>query len=119
MSEYLLPSNSILTIEEKRRLFEYKNKMTNIPNNFPKSDIKTICQCGSIEDMEHIYQCELINIQSGDNILPYQKIYSGNINEQIEVFRKMRKNLKIREDMKNLESPCDPDVIRCKPVVLD
>ena len=49
MSEYLLPSNSVLTVEEKRRLFEFKNKMTNIPNNFPKSDIKTICYCGSAE----------------------------------------------------------------------
>ena len=119
MSEYLLPSNSVLTVEEKRTLFEFKNKMTNIPNNFPKSDEKKICDCGSIEDMEHIYQCEIINTQSDDNILPYQKIYSGNINEQIKVFRKMEKNMKIREDMKNHESPCDPDVIRCKSVVLD
>ena len=77
MSEYLLPSNSVLTVEEKRRLFEFKNKLTNIPNNFPKSDIKTIFYCGSIEDMEHIYQYELINTQNDDNILPYQKIYSG------------------------------------------
>ena len=119
MSEYLLPSNSELTIDEKRKLFEFKNKMTNIPNNFPKSDVKTICYCGSIEDMEHIYQCELINTKSDDNILPYQKIYSGNINEQIKVFRKMENNLKTRENMKTNESPCDPDVIRCKSVVLD
>ena len=103
MSEYLLPSNSVLAVEEKRRLFEFKNKLTNIPNNFPKSDIKTIFYCGSIEDMEHIYQCKLITTQSEENILPYQKIYSENINDRIKVCRKMENNLKIRQDMKKHE----------------
>ena len=109
------------SIEERQKLFAMKNKMIDIPNNFPKSDIKTRCFCGMIEDMNHIYECELFNTKNQTNILPYDKIYSGNINEQIRVFRKMENNLEKREDMKKHESPCDPDVIRCIPyiVVLD
>ena len=38
-----------------------KNKMVDIPNNFPESDIKTRCFGGMIEDMNHIYECELFN----------------------------------------------------------
>ena len=38
MSEYLSPLNEELTFEEKRRLFEIRNKMVNIPSNFLKSE---------------------------------------------------------------------------------
>ena len=34
--------------------------------------------------------------------LPYQKLYNGNIFEQIEVFRKMQKTLEIRENLIHL-----------------
>ena len=44
MSEYLLPTNDILTIDEKRRLFAIKNKITNLPMG--KSKSVTICFCG-------------------------------------------------------------------------
>ena len=41
MSEFLLPSNSKLNINEKRKLFEIRNRMTRIPNNFGKE--KNVC----------------------------------------------------------------------------
>ena len=93
MSEYLLPSTSALTIEERRTLFSMRNKMVNISNNFPKSDIKEKCSCGKIEDMQHIYECEQLNTNSMDKSLRYEKIYNGNISDQIKVFRKMEINL--------------------------
>ena len=37
MSEYLLPSTSSLTIDEKQEMFSMKNKMLKIPANFPKN----------------------------------------------------------------------------------
>ena len=121
MSEYLLPSTPALTIEERRKLFSIRNKMVNIANNFPKSDIKEKCSCGKIEDMQHIYECEQLNTNSMDKSLRYEKIYNGNISDQIKVFRKMEINLEKREDMRKPETPCDPDEIRCIPsfVVLD
>ena len=121
MSEYLLPSTTALTIEERRKLFSMRNKMVTIPNNFPKSEIKEKCSCGEIEDMKHIYECEQLSTDSIDKSLQYEKIYNGNISDQIKVFRKMEINLEKREDMKKLETPCDPVEIRCKPffVVMD
>ena len=43
MEEYLLPENRTLSIIEKQKLFEMKNKMTKIPSNFSKSNIKYEC----------------------------------------------------------------------------
>ena len=43
MSEYLLPFNSKLNIEEKRRLFEIRNRMSKIPINFGNKEAKCIC----------------------------------------------------------------------------
>ena len=77
MSEYLLPSTPALTIEERRKLFSMRNKMVDIANNFPKSDIKEKCSCGKIEDMQHIYESEQFNTNSMDNSLQYEKIYNG------------------------------------------
>ena len=87
MSEYLLPTNKNLTIEEKRRMFAVRNKMTNIPPNFQKSRTEIECSCGEIETMEHIYECESYNIDKSK--ISYEKIYSGNINEQMEVLKIM------------------------------
>ena len=42
MSEYLLPTNSELTVEEKQHLFAVKTRMTNIPSNYPKPEVKYI-----------------------------------------------------------------------------
>ena len=84
MSEYLLPTNKNLTIDQKRRLFAIKDKMIDIPSNF-SSRIETRCQFGSIEDMEHIYLCETLNQETRS--LPYEKIYNGNINKQIAIFQ--------------------------------
>ena len=50
--------------------------------------------------MNHIYECELFNTNNRKHILPYDYIYSGNINEQIRELRKIENNLEKREDMK-------------------
>ena len=42
MSEYLLPINRKLTLEQKRRQFAIRNKMIDIPAHFPKSKEKSI-----------------------------------------------------------------------------
>ena len=59
MAQYLLP-NDQLEVKEQRKIFEMRNKMTNIPDNFStKSEIK--CICGKIEKMEHIYNCKFLD----------------------------------------------------------
>ena len=52
MSEYLMPFNSKLNIEEKRKLFEFRNRLTKIPLNFGKNGK---CPCGVVETIDHIH----------------------------------------------------------------
>ena len=44
MAEYLIPSTS-LTISEKQQMFAIKNRMLNIPANFPQPNIEHKCIC--------------------------------------------------------------------------
>ena len=44
MAEYLIPSTS-LTISEKHQMFAIKNRMLNIPANFPQPNIEHKCIC--------------------------------------------------------------------------
>ena len=75
-----------------------------------------ICVCGETEDMSHIYNCEMLNTNEPN--LSYETIYTGNMKQQIEVFKVFKQNLDQRELIKNqTESPCDPDKIRCISVM--
>ena len=59
MSEYLMPNNSGLSIEDKRQMFEIKNGMLLIFENFPSRGLKMLCKagCDMTETSEHIYIC--------------------------------------------------------------
>ena len=87
--------------------------MVDIPANFPKTKEETKCFCGKIENMNHIYECEML--ESEKERVSYDKIYSGDINEQTEVFRRIEKCIEKREILKELDNelPCDPYLIRC------
>ena len=111
MVEYLQPSNKILTITEKQRMFEVKTRMVNLPSNFPKPNIEYICPCGEKEVMEHVYNCEILNDGVQPN-LRYEKLYNGNLFEQCEVFRTFEKNFEKRKTFTK-ESPSDRNFIRC------
>ena len=105
MAEYLLPFNNQLTIENKCEMFEIKNRMTNIPSNFSsKSENK--CRCGTREVMSHIYECDLYNMEEQPTI-PYEKIFNGNLNQQITVYKKFKQNMIKREEMNETSDPCD------------
>ena len=44
-----------------------------------------------------------------ENSLPYEKIYFGQVNEQIEILQKLEENLKRRDTILNSNNePCDP-----------
>ena len=62
--------------------------------------------------MRHIYICEVINEGKQPN-MKYEKIYTGNISQQIEVFRKFETNLERRTELTNKNFPRDPCVIHC------
>ena len=105
MSEYLLPFNNNLTIEEKCEIFAIRNRMVNIPFNY-SSNCEYKCECGEREDMNHIYQCELYN-EKDSPIMPYEQIFNGNMKQQIYVYKKFKQNLERREQLKTTSNPCD------------
>ena len=100
MSEYLLPFNSTLNIEEKRKLFEVRNRMTRIPYNFGNKEEK--CICGALETMQHIYCCEYLNQEKPE--ISYESIYNGNLKTQMEIFKRFRNSLESRNKIKNGKS---------------
>ena len=64
------------------------------------------------ENISHIYECKSLNEQQAK--LPYNKIYNGNLNNQLEIFRRLEKSLKERDKVKTNIFPCDPrDPLDC------
>ena len=61
MADYLMPNREIITIEDKRYIFAIRNRMIQIPTNFPlkNENINENCEiCGEKEKMEHLYLCK-------------------------------------------------------------
>ena len=55
--------------------------------------------------MSNIYECDLYNLEEKPTI-PYQKIFNGNLNEQITVYKKFKQNMIKREETKDTSDPC-------------
>ena len=91
MAEYLLPTCE-LNIKEKQKMFEIRNDMTKIPDNYGN---ESLCLCGKKEDMKHIYNCEIWNETKNEKI-PYNNIYNGNIKKQIRILKIFEQNLEKR-----------------------
>ena len=123
MAEYLHPTNEILSINQKQETVAVKNRMTNIPANFPKPNEEYKCQCGDKEDMAHIYYCDLLS-NGNYSKLEFEKLYIGTLSEQIKIYKYFEKNYERRELLKHeVEckdmTPCDPSVIHCTRIVMD
>jgi hypothetical protein len=90
-----------------------RNRMVQIPYNFQKTSEKHRCECNAIEDMAHIYNCEMYCNKQEERI-SYDSIFNGNLNEQIKVFTIFKQNFDQREKMiDERNSPCDP----CDPLL--
>ena len=75
--------------------------------------------CGTLETMSYIHSCESLN-QTKIRI-HYDQIYNGNIRNMLEIFRRMKTNLKLRTEIKSRNQiPCDPsDPLYCISMDLD
>merc|ERR1711954_604984 len=89
MAEYLLPNETLKSIEDQRYLFAIRNKMIEIPSNIGKEEK---CIRGKIESMSHIYYC-----YGGEKEIHYEKVYNGKLIEQEKILNSFRDNMKIRE----------------------
>ena len=74
--------------------------MVEIEVNFPQNKIETKCFCGETMDMNHIYSCKQLN---NENIeVPYEAIFSEEIDKQKIVQERFKKNLDKMENKKKL-----------------
>ena len=81
--------------------------MIDIPANFSSKNEEK-CFCGLLEDMVHIYNCGVYNLEKPN--LSFEKIFTGNLNEQIEVYNKFADNMERRNNLKRTSNPdklCD------------
>ena len=77
--------------------------MYEIPSNFCSSeDNSEMCICGKIEDMKHLYSCEVLNLEKIE--VKFEKIYEDDVSEQIEVLERFEHNVNVKYNCK----PCDP-----------
>ena len=96
MSEYLLPNDSGLSIDDKRYIFEIRNRMIYIPANFSSDENENICiSCKSIEDMNHVYSCRHWNNENEE--VKYENIFTDNIHNQVIVYKRFKENYEKRE----------------------
>ena len=67
-----------------------------------------MCICGQLESMEHIWNCEKLSSDKNEE-RNYQKIFNGNIKEQIEIFEEFTKKLeRYKEQSEKTQHPGDP-----------
>ena len=59
---------------------------------------------------KYINECKSLNQTEAK--IPYNEIYNGNLNNQIEIFRRLEISLENRTKMKTNIYPCDP----CDPL---
>ena len=111
MAEYLIPNKTQLAVIQNQKMFAVQNRMMQIYENFPGKQLKKECICRKIESMAHIYYCETRN-EGKHPILKFEKIYEGNIKDQIEVFKHYEENLNRRDSFNQPEASmwsfCDP-----------
>ena len=116
---YLSPNN-ILTFDDQKLIFAYRSRMNKLSYNYPGNKIVELCQCGVQMTNEHLYYCIVLN-EGISNQDKYEKIFNGNISEQISIFRRFEHNLKTRNKIrlgKETETnnlPCDQfiDPLNC------
>ena len=99
MAEYLMPNFENISIEERRNIFEIRNRMVSIPINFPNRKDDTTCWCGAIEETRHIYDCKYWSDQSEQ--IEFNMIYTNDMPKLVKVFKQFKVRYKRREEFKN------------------
>ena len=102
MSEYLMPNNENLSIDDKRKIFEIRNEMVFIPANFSSSEKIEKCICGEKEDMRHIYSCKYLN--NNEEVIPYEEILKEDVELKSKAHKGFKNNMERREKLRNMNN---------------
>ena len=60
-------------------------------------------ECGTWEDIKHIYECEKYGGKK--NQIPFEKIFNGNLNEQIVVYNEFKQSMENRNKLNTTSHP--------------
>ena len=99
MAEYLMPNYENLSIDDKRKIFEIRNRMLPIPANFPFGIEEKRCRCGEIENTKHIYICKYWSEENEKT--SFEMIYTDDVLQLKKVYVQYELNYKIREKYQN------------------
>ena len=101
-----MPNMENISIDDRRKIFEIRNRMLPIAINFPNNQNKgnTTCWCGEMEDTEHIYLCKYWTEQSEQ--YSFNNIYTDNMPKLVKVFCQFKDNYKKRKEfIEEIETP--------------
>ena len=91
-----MPNSSGLTVSEQRYIFNVRNRMIYLPENFPLKQKTTNCACGDVEDMRHVYICKYWNTEKEE--IEYDRIFTDNISQLAKVYKRFQQNYQKREN---------------------
>ena len=64
--------------------------MIKIENNHRGTKNKITCFCGEFEDVNHIYDCKMLNIKNEER-LPYENIFGEDLKKMKIIYERFRK----------------------------
>ena len=98
MAEYLMPNLENISIDDRRKIFQIRNRMLPIAANFPADKSDKRCWCGEVEDSQHIYICKYWTDKSEHT--PFEMIFSENMPKLVQVYKQFEIKYKERQDYK-------------------
>ena len=66
------------------------------------------CLCGQTENMEHIYNCKLLNSEQVN--IQSEKIYEENVDDLKNILNRVEQNMNTRDKQYHVIQKCDPPV---------
>ena len=90
-----MPNFEYLSIDDKRKIFEIRNRMLPITDNFPLGNEEKRCWCGEIENTKHIYVCKYWSKEKEKT--SFEMIYTYDVSQLKKVYIQYELSYKTRE----------------------
>ena len=111
MQTYLMPSQMKISTDERQLVFQLRSAVTDVKMNFKGMYSEFECEICEKENetQKHMLECkELLDMENKEKtILKYEGLFYGNVKEKIEIARKFKQNMKIRENVRERKKELD------------
>ena len=103
MRKYLLPNEANTNREIIQLIFKLRCRITEIKTNFKGIYDSYECDaCGKEDESQaHILDCtKLLSMNTEITEMPkYEKLFDGNVSDQVKIARRFKENMKIKENL--------------------